>query len=37
MVVPWLRQLAAGLPVRRPGFDPGSVHFRFVADELSLG
>jgi hypothetical protein len=24
--VPWLRRLAAGLPPRRPRFDPGSVH-----------
>jgi hypothetical protein len=23
IAVPWLRRLAAGLPLRRPGFDPG--------------
>jgi hypothetical protein len=35
--VPWLRRLAAGLPPRRPGFDPGSVHVGFVVDEVALG
>jgi hypothetical protein len=25
MDVPWLRRLVAGLPPRRPGFDPGVV------------
>jgi hypothetical protein len=35
--VPWLRQLAAGLPPRRPGFDPGSAHVGFVVDKLALG
>jgi hypothetical protein len=29
--IPWLRRLVAGLPLRRPGFDPGSVHVGFVA------
>jgi hypothetical protein len=37
MAVPWLRRLAAGLPPRRPGFDPGSVHVGFVVDKLALG
>jgi hypothetical protein len=35
--VPWLRLLAAGLPPRRPGFDPGSVHVGFVMDKVTLG
>jgi hypothetical protein len=35
--VPWLRRLAAGLPPRRPGFDPGSVHVGFVVDKVALG
>jgi hypothetical protein len=35
--VPWLRRLAAGLPPRRPGFDPGSVHVGFVVDKVTLG
>jgi hypothetical protein len=35
--VPWLRRLAAGLPPRRPGFDPGSVHVGFVVDKMALG
>jgi hypothetical protein len=35
--VPWLRRLAAGLPPRRPGFDPRSVHVGFVADKVALG
>jgi hypothetical protein len=35
--VPWLRRLAAGLPTRRPEFDPGSVHVGFVVDKVALG
>jgi hypothetical protein len=35
--VPWLRRLAAGLPLRRPGFDPGSAHVGFVVDKVALG
>ena len=35
--VPWLRQLLAGLPTPRPGFDPGSVHVGFVVDKVALG
>jgi hypothetical protein len=34
---PWLRRLAAGLPPRRPGFDPGSVHVGFAVDKVALG
>jgi hypothetical protein len=34
---PWLRRLAAGLPPRRPGFDPGSVHVGYVVDKVALG
>ena len=37
MVVLWLRRLVAGLPPRRPGFDPGSVHVGFVVDKVALG
>jgi hypothetical protein len=33
----WLRRLAAGLPPRRPGFDPELVHVEFVVDEVALG
>jgi hypothetical protein len=32
-----LRRLAAGLPPRRPGFDPGSVRVVFVVDKVALG
>jgi hypothetical protein len=35
--VPWLRGLAAGLPLRRPGFDPGSVQVGFVVGKVALG
>ena len=35
--VPWLRRLVAGLSPRRPGFDPGPVHVRFVVDKVALG
>ena len=35
--VPWLRRLVAGLPPRRPGFDPGSVHVGFVVNKVTLG
>jgi hypothetical protein len=35
--VPWLSRLVAGLSPRRPGFDPGSVHVRFVVDKVALG
>jgi hypothetical protein len=37
MAVPWLRRLVAGLPLRRLGFDPGSVHVGFVVDKVALG
>ena len=37
MAVPWLRRLVAGLSLRRPGFDPGSVHVGFVVDKVVLG
>ena len=37
MAVPWLRLLVAGLPPRRPGFDPGPVHVGFVVDKVALG
>jgi hypothetical protein len=35
--VSWLRRLAAGLPPRKPGFNPGSVHVGFVVDKVALG
>jgi hypothetical protein len=35
--VPWLRRLVAGLLLRRPGFDPGSVHVGFMVDKVALG
>jgi hypothetical protein len=35
--VPWLRRLVAGLLLRRPGFDPGSVHVGFVVDKVAQG
>jgi hypothetical protein len=37
MAVPWFRRFVAGLPPRRPGFDPGSVHVGFVVDKVALG
>jgi hypothetical protein len=37
MAVPWLWRLAAGLPPRSPGFDPGSVDVGFVVDKVALG
>jgi hypothetical protein len=35
--VPLLRLLAAGRPVRRPEFDPGSVQVGFMVDKVALG
>jgi hypothetical protein len=37
LAVLWLRRLVAGLPPRRPGFDPGSVHVGFVVDKVAPG
>jgi hypothetical protein len=37
LAVPWLRRLVAGLPPRRPGFDPGPDHVGFVVDKVALG
>jgi hypothetical protein len=37
LAVPWLRRLVAGLPPRRPGFDPASIHVGFVVDKVALG
>jgi hypothetical protein len=37
LAVPWLRRLVAGLSLRRPGFDPGSVDVGFVVDKVALG
>jgi hypothetical protein len=35
--VPWRRRLVAGLPPRRPGIDPESVHVGFVVNHVALG
>jgi hypothetical protein len=35
--VPYLRRLVAGVPQRRPGFDPRSGHVGFVVDKVALG
>jgi hypothetical protein len=37
MAVPWRRRLVAGISPRRPGFDPRSVHVKFVVDQVALG
>jgi hypothetical protein len=34
--MPQLRRLVAGFPHRRPGFEPRSVHVRFVVDKVAL-
>jgi hypothetical protein len=36
VAVPWLWRIVAGLPLRRPGFDPGLVHVGFVVDKVAL-
>jgi hypothetical protein len=33
---PWLRQLVAGLSLRRFGFNPNPVHVVFVVDKVEL-
>jgi hypothetical protein len=37
MAMPWLRRLVTGLPPRRSGFAPGSVHVGFVGDKVAMG
>jgi hypothetical protein len=37
LAVPWLRWLVAGLPPRKPGFDPRSVPVGFVVYKVTLG
>jgi hypothetical protein len=37
MAVPYLRQLVAGLPTRRPGFEPSSGHVGIVVNKVTLG
>jgi hypothetical protein len=40
LTIKWLSglsRLVAGLPPRRPGFDPGLVHVGFVVDKVALG
>jgi hypothetical protein len=37
MAMPWFRRLVAGLSLRKPGFDPGSVRVGFVVDKVALG
>ena len=34
--VPWCRSLVAGFSLWSPGFDPMSVHARFVVDKVAL-
>jgi hypothetical protein len=34
---PQLRRLVAGLPQRRPGFEPRTGHVGFVVDKVALG
>jgi hypothetical protein len=36
-VMPWLRQLVAGLSPQRPKFAPRSIHMGFVEDRVALG
>jgi hypothetical protein len=35
-VVPWFKLTLAGLSPRRLGFDPGSLHVRFVVGKVTL-
>jgi hypothetical protein len=35
--VPCLRPLVARLSLRRPGFEPGSIHTGLVVDKVALG
>jgi hypothetical protein len=35
--LPGLRRLAAGLSLRRSGFNPGSVNVGFMVDKVALG
>jgi hypothetical protein len=37
MAAPYLKRLVAGFPLRRPGFEPGSVQAGFVVDKVALG
>jgi hypothetical protein len=37
LATPQLRWLVTGFPPRRPGFEPGSGHARFVVDKVALG
>jgi hypothetical protein len=37
MSVPWLRLLVAGLSLRRPRFEFGSIYVGFLVDKVSLG
>ena len=34
--MPWLRRLVAGLPLRRPDFDPRSIHVEFLEDKVAF-
>lgn len=36
-VVPSLRRLVVGLSPQRPGFDPRTVHVKFVVERVILG
>jgi hypothetical protein len=35
--VPWLRRLVADFSLRRPGFNPGPVHERFLVEKFDTG
>ena len=37
LAVSWLRQLVAGLLLRRPGLNPKPFHVRVVVDKVALG
>jgi hypothetical protein len=37
MLRSWSVRLVAGFPSRRPGFEPGLGHVRFVVDKAELG
>jgi hypothetical protein len=37
LAVPYLRELVAGFPPRRPGFEPWSGHVGFLVHKVALG
>jgi hypothetical protein len=36
-VMPYLRQLVTGFPLRQPGFEARSGHVEFVVDNMAVG